>query len=126
MLFGSRSLLFLQRVDENLFNAPFDISYHGCPLNSSEDENLVAVKNTSNVFTSTSLEFVFLRNMGIEQLFVTDFVINMCVEGTARTAAEFGLDVFLIADACAAWSSEIHAHTLQSSDLFCRLGYDHR
>ncbi|MBN1653338.1 MAG: cysteine hydrolase [Deltaproteobacteria bacterium] len=82
-----------------------------------EEGDLVVVKNTSNVFTSTKLEFV-LKNMGIEQLLVTGVVTNMCVEGAARTAAEIGLDVFLIDDACAAWSPQMHIHTLQSFGLF--------
>ena len=81
-----------------------------------EERDLVVIKNTSSVFTSTKLEFI-LRNMGIEQLFVTGVVTNMCVEGAARTAAEFGFDVFLIDDACAAWSPEIHTHTLESFAL---------
>ena len=81
-----------------------------------EDRDLVVIKNTSSVFTATKLEFI-LKNMGIEQLFVTGVVTNMCVEGSARTAAELGFDVFLIDDACAAWSPEIHEHTLQSFSL---------
>jgi nicotinamidase-related amidase len=81
-----------------------------------EERDLVVIKNTSSVFTSTKLEFI-LKNMGIEQLFVTGVVTNMCVEGTARTAAEFGFDVFLIDDACAAWSPEIHRHALESFAL---------
>jgi nicotinamidase-related amidase len=81
-----------------------------------EERDLVVIKNTSSVFTSTKLEFI-LKNMGIEQLFVTGVVTNMCVEGSARTAAEFGFDVFLIDDACAAWSPEIHRHTLESFAL---------
>ncbi|MBN1613167.1 MAG: cysteine hydrolase [Deltaproteobacteria bacterium] len=81
-----------------------------------EDRDLVIVKNTSSVFTATKLEFI-LKNMEIEQLFVTGVVTNMCVEGSARTAFELGFDVFLIDDACAAWSPEIHQHTLQSFSL---------
>jgi nicotinamidase-related amidase len=81
-----------------------------------EERDLVVIKNTSSVFTSTKLELI-LKNMGIEQLFVTGVVTNMCVEGAARTASEYGFDVFLIDDACAAWSPEIHVHTLQSFAL---------
>ena len=80
------------------------------------ESDLVIIKNTSSVFTATKLEFI-LKNMGIEQLFVTGVVTNMCVEGSARTAAELGFDVFLIEDACAAWSPEMHTHTLRSFAL---------
>jgi nicotinamidase-related amidase len=55
--------------------------------------------------------------MGVEQLFVTGVVTNQCVEGAARTASELGFDVFIIADACAAWSPEIHNNSLQSFAL---------
>lgn len=80
------------------------------------ESDLVVVKNTSGVFTTTKLEF-YLRNMGVEQLFVTGVVTNQCVEGAARTASELGFDVFMIADACAAWSPEIHNNSLQSFAL---------
>lgn len=81
-----------------------------------EETDLIVIKNTSSVFTATKLEFI-LRNMGIEQLFVTGVVTNMCVEGSARTASELGFEVFLIDDACAAWSEQIHKNTLQSFSL---------
>jgi nicotinamidase-related amidase len=80
------------------------------------ESDLVVVKNTSGVFTTTKLEF-YLRNMGVEQLFVTGVVTNQCVEGAARTASELGFDVFMIADACAAWSPEIHNNSLKSFAL---------
>lgn len=81
-----------------------------------EERDLIVIKNTSNVFTTTKLEFI-LNNMGIEQLFVTGVVTNVCVEGAARTADELGFGVFLIDDACAALSPEMHAHTLRSFGL---------
>jgi nicotinamidase-related amidase len=86
-----------------------------------EDDDLIIVKNTSGVFTATSLE-IFLHNMGIEQLIVTGVVTNMCVEGAARTGAELGFDVILVDDACAAWSPEIHKASLRSLELlFCHV-----
>jgi nicotinamidase-related amidase len=78
--------------------------------------DLVIIKNTSGVFTATNLE-LFLKNMGIEQLFVVGVVTNMCVEGSARIANEYGFDVFVIDDACAAWSAEIHKNTLRSFQM---------
>ena len=81
------------------------------------DRDLVVVKNTSNVFSSTKLEFI-LNNMGIEQLFVSGVVTNGCVEGAVRTAADLGFDVFLIDDACAAWSPEMHRNSLQSISIW--------
>ena len=81
-----------------------------------QDEDLVIIKNTSGVFTATSLE-LYLKNMQIEQLFVVGVVTNMCVEGSARIANEYGFDVFLIDDACAAWSPATHKNTLRSFQM---------
>jgi len=73
-------------------------------------------KNTSCVFTTTNLE-LFLKNMGIEQLFVVGVVTNICMEGSAMAASELGFDEFIIEDACAAWSPEIHKNTLVSFEM---------
>ena len=81
-----------------------------------ENEEMVVIKNTSGVFTATNLE-LFLQNMGVEQLFVVGVVTNICVECSARTASELGFDVFVIEDACAAWSPEIHKNTIVSFEM---------
>jgi nicotinamidase-related amidase len=41
-------------------------------------------------------------------------VTNVCVETTARDAADMGYQAILVEDACAAFSPEIHAATLLS------------
>jgi nicotinamidase-related amidase len=79
-------------------------------------EDFVVIKNTSGVFTATNLE-IFLYNMGIKQLFVVGVVTNMCVEGSARIGSEYGFDVFIIDDACAAWTPETHKNTLRSFQM---------
>ena len=79
-------------------------------------EDLVVVKNTSGVFTATNFD-ALLKNMGIEQLLVCGVVTNMCVEGSARFGAELGYDVFIIGDACAAWSEEVHDASLRSFEM---------
>ncbi len=81
-----------------------------------EEEDLVVVKNTSGVFTSTELEFI-LRNMGIEQVLVAGVVTNMCVENAARIASDTGFGVVVVDDACAAWSPEVHRHSLRSFEM---------
>ena len=73
--------------------------------------NLDIIKNTSCVFTTTNLE-LFLKNMGIEQLFVVGAVTKLCVEGSVRAASELGFDVFIFEDTCAACRPEIHKTTL--------------
>jgi len=81
-----------------------------------EDGDLVLQKNTSGTFISTRLDN-FLRNMGIETVLVTGVVTNFCVYATAREAADYGFQVVIVEDCCAAWSSEIHEATLKSFGL---------
>lgn len=80
-----------------------------------EDE-MVIVKTTSGVFTATQLEHL-LKNMGVEQLVVCGVLTNMCVEGSARAGAELGFDVFVVDDACAAWSDSVHRASLRSFEM---------
>ena len=79
-------------------------------------EDIVVVKNTSGVFTSTRLEFI-LRNLGLEQALIAGVVTNMCVENAARIASDLGFDTFIIGDACAAWSRESHDSSLRSFEM---------
>ncbi len=79
-------------------------------------EDLIVIKNTSGVFTATNFD-TLLKKMGIEQLLVCGVVTNMCVEGSARIGAELGYDVFIIDDACAAWSKEVHETALRSFQM---------
>ena len=81
-----------------------------------EDDDLVVVKNTSGVFSSTNLDFL-LDNMGITQVLVCGVVTNMCVENAARIGSDLGFETVIIDDACAAWSPEVHKHSLRSFEM---------
>jgi nicotinamidase-related amidase len=74
---------------------------------------LVVNKTTYGTFSSTGLDHA-LRSMGITSLIVGGVVTNVCVETTARDAADRGYDVVLLDDGCAAFSPEIHEATLLS------------
>ncbi|MBY9010228.1 MAG: cysteine hydrolase, partial [Candidatus Lokiarchaeota archaeon] len=76
-----------------------------------EDRDFVLQKNTSGTFMSTRLDS-FLRNMDIETVLVSGVVTNFCVESTAREAGDYGFQVVIVEDCCAAWSPEIHQATL--------------
>jgi nicotinamidase-related amidase len=65
---------------------------------------------------STRLDSI-LRNMDIETVLVTGVVTNFCVESTAREAGDYGFQVIIVEDCCAAWSPEIHQATLKSFGL---------
>jgi nicotinamidase-related amidase len=74
---------------------------------------LVVNKTTYGTFNSTGLDHA-LRSLGIASLVVGGVVTNVCVETTARDAADRGYDVVLLEDGCAAFSPEIHEATLVS------------
>ena len=78
--------------------------------------DLVLQKNTSGTFISTRLDSS-LNNMGIKTLIVTGVVTNFCVHSTAREASDYGFDVIIVEDCCAAWSPEIHEAALKSFSL---------
>jgi nicotinamidase-related amidase len=85
-----------------------------------ESRDFVIQKNTSGTFISTRLDS-FLRNMDIETVLVTGVVTNFCVYATAREAADYGFQVVIVEDCCAAWSPEIHKAALKSFGLL--IGY---
>src|SRR5690606_34693650 len=76
-------------------------------------DELVVNKPTYGTFASTGLDRI-LRFMGIDTLVIGGVVTNVCVETTARDAADMGYQTILVDDACAAFSSETHEATLLS------------
>lgn len=75
------------------------------------DGDLVIDKNTSSAFNSTGIEWL-LRNMGIEALVVVGMATDMCVETTARDAADRGFDVILVEDATITFVERHHRAAL--------------
>lgn len=74
-------------------------------------DELVIDKNTSSAFNSTGIEWL-LRNLGIDTLFVVGMATDMCVETTARDAADRGFDVAIVEDAAATFFAQHHAAAL--------------
>lgn len=72
---------------------------------------LVLRKTTISAFTSTGLDTV-LRALGITDLVFTGISTNMCVDTTARDAADRGYRCLLVEDACAAAKEEYHRFAL--------------
>jgi biuret amidohydrolase len=62
---------------------------------------IVLNKTTYGTFNSTGLDHT-LRFLGIDTLVIGGVVTNVCVETTARDAADMGYQVILVDDACAA------------------------
>jgi len=75
------------------------------------DGELVIDKNTSSAFNSTGIEWL-LRNKGIETLIVGGMATDMCVETTARDAADRGFNVVIAEDASATFFERHHRAAL--------------
>lgn len=74
---------------------------------------LVINKTSAGAFNSTAIDQT-LRNIGIDGLVFTGVFTNVCVETTARDAADRGYKCVLSEDASAAQSQELHDATLRS------------
>jgi nicotinamidase-related amidase len=73
---------------------------------------LVVNKVSRGAFNSTGIE-ALLRNMGITGLVMAGVVTNVCVETTARDAADRGFQVVLVDDACASYNQAAHDACMQ-------------
>ncbi len=75
--------------------------------------DFVVNKRSIGAFASTGIDHL-LRSLGREQLYVTGISTNMCVETTAREAADRGYAVTLVEDACATTHADLHEATLRN------------
>ncbi len=76
-------------------------------------DELVIDKNASSAFNGTGIDQL-LRNMGLETLVVTVMATDLCVETTARDAADRGYNVIVIEDATAAFFERHHYAALSA------------
>ncbi|MEI7761485.1 MAG: isochorismatase family cysteine hydrolase [Thermoleophilia bacterium] len=74
-------------------------------------DELVVDKNTSSAFNSTGIEWL-LWNMGVETLVVVGMATDMCVETTARDAADRGFHVIVVEDGTATFFERHHRAAL--------------
>lgn len=79
-------------------------------------DELVINKTSSGTLNSTMLDQT-LRNMEIEALVVSGVTTDVCVETTARDAADRGFQVIIVEDACTAFSETLHRSALQAFSL---------
>jgi nicotinamidase-related amidase len=75
------------------------------------DGELVIDKNTSSAFNSTGFEWL-LRNLEVETLVLAGMATDMCVETTARDAADRGFNVIVVEDATATFFEHHHRAAL--------------
>ncbi|MGK2864191.1 MAG: cysteine hydrolase [Chitinophagaceae bacterium] len=74
-------------------------------LEPQEGDIVVEGKRGLDTFASTNLDFI-LRSKGIENLVLSGFLTNCCVESTMRTGYEKGFHVYTLVDCTAATSQE--------------------
>lgn len=70
-------------------------------------------KTSIGAFASTGIDHL-LRSLGREFLFMTGVSTNMCVETTAREAADRGYAVTMVEDACATTHRDLHENTMRN------------
>ena len=76
-----------------------------------QGDERVLNKTSIGAFASTGLDHL-LRSLGKDQLYMTGVSTNMCVETTAREAADRGYGVTLLEDACATTHEDLHNATI--------------
>ncbi|MBI4289039.1 MAG: cysteine hydrolase [Chloroflexi bacterium] len=82
---------------------------------------LVINKTSFGAFNSTGIDTA-LRNMGVEYLVITGVAANVCVETTARDAADRGYRCVMVEDAVAAITAEFQEVTMKAfASLFGRV-----
>ncbi|HEY2982360.1 MAG TPA: cysteine hydrolase family protein [Anaerolineales bacterium] len=60
----------------------------------------IVYKHEPNAFLNTDL-LTLLQGWGVERVVVAGMMTHMCVDATARAAADLGFEVIVAADACA-------------------------
>lgn len=83
-------------------------------------DEIVLPKTSSSVFNSTNLDYL-LRNMGIEDVFVTGYLTDQCVDHAVKDGADRGYYMTCVHDACAAETEARHAAALECFKGYCRM-----
>jgi nicotinamidase-related amidase len=78
-----------------------------------QPDELIVDKNASSAFNGSAID-QFLRNMDLETLIIAGMATDMCVETTARDAADRGYQVIVVEDATATFFAEHHDAALSS------------
>ncbi|MGK2923694.1 MAG: cysteine hydrolase family protein [Methyloceanibacter sp.] len=81
---------------------------------------IVLPKTSSSVFNSTNLDYL-LRNIGIEDVFVTGYLTDQCIDHAVKDGADRGYYMTCVHDACAAETEARHAAALECFKGYCRM-----
>ena len=83
------------------------------------DDEIVLPKTSSSLFNSTNIDYL-LRNIGIEDVVVTGFLTDQCIDHTVKDAADRGYYVTCLTDACTANTTARHEAALAMFAGYCR------
>jgi nicotinamidase-related amidase len=83
-------------------------------------DEIVLPKTSSSVFNSTNLDYL-LRNIGIEDVFVTGFLTDQCIDHAVKDGADRGYYMTCVHDACAAETDALHQAAISCLKGYCRL-----
>jgi len=84
------------------------------------DDEIVLPKTSSSLFNSTTFDYI-LKNIGIEQIIVTGFLTDQCVDHTIRDGADRGYLMICASDGCNTESSQRHLQALSAFGGYCRI-----
>jgi nicotinamidase-related amidase len=110
-------------LDYKLSNLGFPKGSHEAqviPELAPQGDEIVLPKTSSSVFNSTNLDYL-LRNMGIEDVFVTGYMTDQCVDHAVKDGADRGYYMTCVHDACAAETEARHEAALQCFKGYCRM-----
>lgn len=85
-----------------------------------QGDEIVLPKTSSSVFNSTNLDYL-LRNIGIEDLFMTGFLTDQCIDHAVKDGADRGYYMTCVHDACAAETESRHEAALSCFKGYCRM-----
>lgn len=83
-------------------------------------DEIVLPKTASSVFNATNLDYL-LRNIGIEDVFVTGFLTDQCIDHAIKDGADRGYYMACVHDACGAESEARHEAALSCFKGYCRM-----
>ncbi len=83
-------------------------------------DEIVLPKTSSSVFNSTILDYL-LRNVGIEDVFVTGFLTDQCIDHAVKDGADRGYYMTCVHDACMAETEARHMAALSCFRGYCRM-----
>lgn len=79
-------------------------------------DETVILKHKPNSFLGTKLKEK-LDDAGIARVIIGGAMSQMCIDATARAASDFGYDVTVVQDACAARQAEFNGRQVSAHDV---------